>query len=553
MWRSGASPLRIVVDLAVAFAAVGVSFAVWEANPANRIGPLLVAGKIWYLCSAVRYISSPIWISFGWVAQLAASAVFAHLVLAYPSGRLRGRLDTGFVVAAYAYGFAYPLAELMVAPARELFGKCLTGPCPVTPPYLTSDPALFMRMQAAGDVVSGVLVLGFLLLVIRRLVSATPWRRRHFMPIAVIAVLAAADFVADTFLPPGTGGHWNVVNLVDNGVELAIAFTFFGSLYASRLERAQVADVLGRLADAPPAALQALLSRLLHDPALRLGLWDADRGEYRGPDGGPDVVRPGPGQASTAIDGADEPLGVLVHDPAILDDPQLMASVLSSVRLALENEQLHARLRARLAEIQASRARLVQAEDRARRLVERDLHDGAQQRLLSIGLALQLARREVADGSTAAELLEESEHELAQAIEELRDLAHGIHPTVLSELGLEAAVSALARRLAIPVDIGAMPAGRLPHDAETTAYFVICEALQNTVKHARARRAKVDVQLSGTLVVIEVRDDGMGGADLSCGSGLAGLRDRVEAVGGLLTVESPSGHGTTVRAELRCG
>ena len=553
LWRSGEPPLRIVVDLAVGFTAVAVSFAVWEANPGNRIGPLLVAGKIWFLCSAVRYISSPFWISVGWVAQLLASALFAHLVLAYPSGRLRGRLDTGFVIAAYLYSVAFPVAELMVAPAGQLSGKCLTGPCPATPPFITDDPALFARLQAVSGGISAVLVVGFLILVGRRLARSTPRRRRQFVPIAVIAVLAAVDFAADTFLPPNTGGAWGVVNLLDNGTELAIAFTFFGSLYASRIERSHVADMLGRLAGAQPAAVQALLSRMLHDPHLRLGLWDAGRGEYLATAGSVVAVPPDAGQAATRIDGSEGPLGVLVHDPAILDDPQLMSSVLAGVRLVLENEQLHARLRARLAEVQASRARLVHAEDQARRGLERDLHDGAQQRLLSIGLALQLARREVADGSTAAELLEESESELAAAIGELRNLAHGIHPAVLTELGLAPAVTALIRRLAIPVEVRGIPAGRLPPSAETTAYFLICEALQNTIKHAGARQAQIGVARSGGLVRVEVSDDGIGGADPGAGSGLHGLRDRVEAVGGRLIIDSPPGHGTTVRAELPCG
>ena len=230
-----------------------------------------------------------------------------------------------------------------------------------------------------------------------------------------------------------------------------------------------------------------------------------------------------------------------------------MSSVLAGVRLVLENEQLHARLRARLAEVQASRARLVHAEDQARRRLERDLHDGAQQRLLSIGLALQLARREVADGSTAAALLEESESELAAAIGELRNLAHGIHPAVLTELGLAPAVTALIRQAGDPRRGQRDPGRRLPPSAETTAYFLICEALQNTIKHARARQAQIGVARSGGLVRVEVSDDGIGGADPGAGSGLHGLRDRVEAVGGRLIIDSPPGHGTTVRAELPCG
>jgi signal transduction histidine kinase len=256
---------------------------------------------------------------------------------------------------------------------------------------------------------------------------------------------------------------------------------------------------------------------------------------------------------ATRIDGSDGLLGVLVHDQALLDDPQLMSSVLAGVRLALENERLHASLRARLAEVQASRERLVHAEDEARRRLERDLHDGAQQRLLGIGLALQLARKEVADGTAAAELLDESAHELEAAVDELRNLAQGIHPTVLTEQGLAAAVSALARRLAVSVDLTGITAGRLPPPVETTAYFLICEALQNTVKHAQAHRAAIRVAPVDGLVTVEVTDDGIGGADPASGSGIRGLKDRVEAIGGRLHIDSQPGRGTLVRAELPCG
>ena len=153
----------------------------------------------------------------------------------------------------------------------------------------------------------------------------------------------------------------------------------------------------------------------------------------------------------------------------------------------------------------------MRAEEEARRRLERDLHDGAQQRLLSIGLALQLARKEVGDGTQAAELLDESGNELEAAIGELRNLAHGIHPTVLTEQGLGAAVTALARRLAVPVEVRGITTGRLPAPVETTAYFLICEALQNTVKHARASQARISVAQADGLVRVEVSDNGIGG------------------------------------------
>jgi signal transduction histidine kinase len=553
LWRSGAPPAYVVFDLVVGFTVVAVSFAVWESHPGNRIGPLLFLNSAWFLISPVRYIASPFWISLAWVAQLASSAVFAHMVLAYPSGRLKGRLDASFVVVVYIFGIAYPAAELTVAPAEQLFGGCLTGPCPPMPPFIADAPAAFARMQLLASVIDMVLAAGFLVLVARRLVRSSPPRRRRFLPIAALALVATADFVVETFAPADTGNAWSAATVFDHGVKLAIAFTFFASLYSSRMSRSHLADLLARLAGAESGTVQALLSGLLHDPQLRLGLWDRDRGAYLDTAGGVLDVAPGsPRRVATRVSGSDGPLGVLVHDQALLDDSQLMSAVLAGTRLALENEQLQTRLRARLAEVQASSARLVRAGDEARRQLERDLHDGAQQRLMSIGLALQLARKELPDSSTAAELIDESEGELQAAIDELRNLAHGIHPAVLTEHGLQTAVTALARRLAIPVELS-VTGGRMPASAETTAYFLICEALQNTVKHARASRATVAVAQQNGRVLVEVTDDGVGGADPASGSGLRGLADRVEAVGGRLSIESPASQGTTVRAELPCG
>lgn len=553
LWRSGAPPAYLVFDLTIGFTVVAVSFAIWETHPGNRIGLLLLVSSAWFLISPVRYASSPFWISLSWIAYVASSAVFAHMVLAYPSGRLHGRMDTSFVVAAYILSVALPLAELAVAPARQLFGRCLTGPCPATPPFITNDPALFARLQSVESVIGMVLMAGFLILIARRLIRSSPPRRRQFLPVAVLALVASADFVVETFVPANSGSAWSAATVFDHGVKLAIAFTFFATLYTSKLSRSQVADLLAPLAGAQPGTAQALLSRLLHDPGLRLGVWNRDRGVYLDTAGSVLDVPPGiTGRAATRISGSDGgPLGVLVHDQAVLDDPRLMSAVVAGTRLALENQQLQARLRARLEEVQASRARLVRAEDQARRQLERDLHDGAQQRLMGIGLALQLAKKEVKDDCYAAELIDESVAELHAAIEELRDLAHGIHPAVLTEHGLAGAVTALAQRLTVPIEFTGVD-GRLSASVETTSYFLICEALQNTVKHARASRARIGVARESGLVVVEVTDDGIGGAEPAAGSGLRGLADRVEAVGGHLSIQSSASHGTTVRAELPC-
>ena len=206
------------------------------------------------------------------------------------------------------------------------------------------------------------------------------------------------------------------------------------------------------------------------------------------------------------------------------------------------------------ADLHASRARIVTAADDARRRLERDLHDGAQQHLVGLAMTLRLARRKLhEDPEFVAELLDEAIGDLATATGELRELARGLHPAVLTEGGLQPALVSLAKRAGVPVTIVAAPEERLEPTVEITAYFVVAEALTNVVRYAEATQTEVRVQRTGGVLRVEVRDDGRGGASLGAGSGLRGLLDRVSAIGGTLFVESPEGVGTLLRAELPCG
>ena len=224
-----------------------------------------------------------------------------------------------------------------------------------------------------------------------------------------------------------------------------------------------------------------------------------------------------------------------------------------SERKAQEAEvhRLNAELRARLEDLAASRARIVTAGDVARRRLERNLHDGAQQRLVALSLALRLALEKLdSDAPAARTELARVTDELAFALDELRELARGLHPAVLTDRGLRAAVESLAERVPVPVEIVDVPVERLPEPVEAAAYYLIAEALTNVAKYAGASTARVSVSSRNGSVVVEVADDGIGGADPADGSGLQGLEDRVEALGGTLAVESPAGAGTSVRAEI---
>jgi signal transduction histidine kinase len=257
-----------------------------------------------------------------------------------------------------------------------------------------------------------------------------------------------------------------------------------------------------------------------------------------------------PGRAGTEIERDGAPGAAIVHDPALLEDRELVRTAGAAAALALENERLAAELRARYDDLRAASARLVAAGDAARRRIERDLHDGAQQRLVSLSVMLNLARRQVEPGTPTAELLDTAMAELTAGLAELRDLARGIHPALLTERGLDQALAALAARAPLPVAITAPLDERLPPALEAAAYFVVTEALTNVAKYASASAAEVHIHRENGEVVIDVADDGIGGADPAAGSGLAGLADRVTALGGRLDVVSPPGGGTRVRAEL---
>jgi signal transduction histidine kinase len=242
-------------------------------------------------------------------------------------------------------------------------------------------------------------------------------------------------------------------------------------------------------------------------------------------------------------------VAAIAHDPALDDEPQLVRAAAAAAALALENQRLEAELRARIEELRISRARLVEAGDTARRRLERDLHDGAQSRIVTVMLKLRLAQMKVEGSSEAAELLDEATADLRASLEELRELARGIHPAILTDRGLAAALGALAERAPVPVSLSV---DDVPRAVEAAIYFVVAEGLTNVAKYAHASSATVAVRRDASGVSVEIADDGVGGADVAAGSGLRGLTDRVDALDGRLSVESPPGGGTRLRAEIPC-
>jgi signal transduction histidine kinase len=329
-----------------------------------------------------------------------------------------------------------------------------------------------------------------------------------------------------------------------------VPLAFLWGLLRSRLARGGLADLFRGLRTMRPGDLQTALARALGDPAMLIAYPRPDRTYVDG--SGVPVRLPEPdGERSVAtVEREGDVVAVLVYDSSLDDDPELVEAIGGAAALALENAQLHAEAEARLLELRASRERIIAAADVERRRIERNLHDGAQQRLVTLALQLSLIQRQIRrDPSDAELLLTSAGDELSRSLEELRELARGIHPAILDR-GLEPALDALVLRSAVPTTLTVVPGARLPEPVEFAAYFVASEALTNVAKYAEATAATIAVTRTDGEVVIEIADDGVGGADPERGSGLRGLTDRVEALGGRLRLVSPVGGGTVVTAEL---
>ena len=334
----------------------------------------------------------------------------------------------------------------------------------------------------------------------------------------------------------------------------AVPLSFLAGLVRARFARFTVGELLVELRETrAPGALRDALARVLHDPSLEIAYWLPDHQAYVGVDGRrAELPVEGSGRVATVIEHDGEKVAALVHDASLRDEPELVAAACTAAGIALDNERLNADLRARLEELRGSRLRVIEAADAERRRLERNLHDGAQQGLATLSVELAMLAERLGSDPEARQLLEQAQDGLADSLEELRELARGIHPAVLTDHGLAVAIDALAERTPFAVRLAVEPGEGLPERIEVAGYYVVSECLANIAKYAQASEARVAVSRVNEHVVIEVVDDGVGGASRDGGSGLRGLMDRVEALGGRLEVSSPIGLGTRVRAEIPC-
>jgi signal transduction histidine kinase len=552
---------RILVSYTLLFVGLTIGVIVWDRRPDNRIGILLTAWPLVGILPDARWIfwnhAVPVTLGFATIELFAP--VFVHLILAYPTGRLSTRLDRFFVGLAYAFAAAFGLLYLLffdpLSPDEPNSGTCFVVGC--ARPITHVATYNVHRISHVFDWLALPLALVFLVLVARKLVRASPGGRRIVLPVLVAASLVAGQFVAQLVLSGGSGVN-TLTNTkwfwITSAAGLLVPIVLGVGLLREQSGRSAVADLVVELERTPPGFVREALARTLGDPSLELALWLPERESYVDSSGQPiDLPSSGPDRGVTVLGPPDSPIAALLHDPVLLERRGLLEAAGAAARLALENERLQAELRAQLAELRASRTRIVQAGDDERRRLERNLHDGAQQRLLSLGLALQLARAELGpQANGATDLLAEAEDELRAALDELRELARGIHPAILTDQGLPAALRSLAERSSVPVNIVTVPAERLGESIEAAAYFIVSESLANCAKHAHASSVRVSVSRCDGSTVIDIADDGAGGADPACGSGLRGLSDRIQTLDGTFSLDSPAGGGTHIHAEIPC-
>jgi signal transduction histidine kinase len=530
------SGTRIATDMGLAWALTGAAVVTLERPRRRRARLLLGAAALALLGADLEWASAHALWTLGLILEQLWIAFLAALLLAFPEGR-SSRPVRWVMAGIIAVTLAGQAAGVVVDPdARDLLSVA---------PHESVAHAVDRTQELAGF----ALALVVLLLVLRQLFALRGAARRSQAPLlaaAAVAISVGLVWLGSVISSDASRSSFEtiarvIVVLLPVGVVAAILW--------SRLRRPEASELVVELRAQTAATMGEHLAEALSDPTLEIAYRLGD-GLYVDAAGRPVELPRDPARAVTAITAGGEEVAVLIHDPALLDEPALVESVCATAALVLEIERLGAEVRSQLAEVRASRERIVSAADAERRRIERDLHDGAQQRLVTLSVALELESTRV--DAAAADVLSRAQDDVEQAIAELRDLARGIHPTLLRDEGLQAAVEALARRASIPVTVHGAIRERLPDPIELAGYFVVSEALTNVAKHASATEASVVLGQEADVLCVTVVDDGVGGTRITAGSGLAGLRDRLDALDATLAIESRPGEGTAIRAEFPC-
>jgi signal transduction histidine kinase len=630
-------------------------------RPWNRTGMLMVAVGFGVLVGSLTEANYSLPYTLGALFGSLFIAAYLHLLLVYPSGDLLSREARILIVAGYTTALLAPLLDSMFS-ARH---TCKPHQCPDNLVLVSHDHTAHVVVTALWTTVSVLVFAVTFWFLVGRWRTGTPALRRILRSVYLAGGLSVVLLAIGFILTPFSGVANTIVVVALIATFTAVPFLFLAGLLGTSIARtAGIGAILTTVPErATPGEVQEGLRQALRDRTAEVAYWYDEGGHYVDVEGQhfdlPENTRD---RVVTRLDYADTHVAAIVHDAALLEEPELLETITSAARIALERDKLLVEVKARAAryralvqaipdlmfrisrdgtylsynapnpgdlllpevvgltlwdrlpdelaervleagrsavdrgtltvieymlnfqegtrhyearfaasgddeflmivreitdrkrqqqELEASRQRIVAAGDDARRKLERNLHDGAQQRLVSLSLSLRLVQSQLRMNPDAAdEMLEASREELAQALEELRELARGIHPVVLTDRGLEAALEALAARAPLPVEIDGTECGDLPPAVEAAVYYVVSEALANVTKYAQASAVKVTVEQLNGSALVEVADDGVGGADPLRGSGLRGLADRVASLSGKLAIDSPPGVGTRVRAEI---
>jgi signal transduction histidine kinase len=536
--------LRVLLVWWVTLPYIFAGIVAWRRRPDSFFGPLMIIAGFVTQLSILQWTSQPLLNTVGQLCDLLVAAVWLHLFLAYPSGRLAGRPELAVVIISYIAAVGLQIVILLLGGFNDLHLLAV------------------VKREAAAETVQNVqlLTLSALSLVGVALLwwrwrSLPRWQRRRPAQIVIncfslTLVMLAALLTAGTFQLPG----FEIIRLATFTAAGLAPLAFLAGLLDARLAKAGVGELLIQLGTDPAPDLQELLAQALRDPTLSLIYWLPQYDSWADQDGSPATLPEPDSRRRAAIVKQDgEQIAALVYDATLGEEPELVEAVSAAAGIALENGRLEAELRARLQELHGSRTRVVEAQQNERRRLERDLHDGAQQRLVALALELGLLAEQAGDDPSTQTRLKRARTEVAQSLDELRDIARGLHPAVVSGHGLRVALESLVAAAPLEVQLQTDGLPRLAEPLEVAAYYVVSESLTNAAKHAQAERLTVDVRMIGNTLITEIVDDGIGGADSERGTGLRGLADRIEALNGRLRIWSAAGQGTRVRAEIPCG
>jgi signal transduction histidine kinase len=542
---------------------VAVGCYAWYRRPDERFGLLLVAAGFGWFLTTLAESDDAVLYSIGRVAGWLVELELVYLTLSFPTGRLPERVDRALVWAVAALvGVLYLPTALFDDgyPLPAPYTSCEAG-CPANAFFvLDSQPGVVDSLiRPLREVLTVVLFLAVTARVAVRVSRATPALRRTLSPVLVMAVarvfvvaLGVGTRRIDAGSPAVDVLSWTIALWLP-----AMSASFFVGLLRGRLFAARALETFAlRLHGGLDArGLRAALAEALDDPSLRLAYRvPAGRGRWVDADGRRvELPDPGSGQWVTEVVDGDRPIAAIVHDEALRDQQELVDAAASYARIALENQRLGAKVESSLRKVRESRARILATADDERRRIERDLHDGAQQRLVALRIKLELTEELVRDDPGAGlAKLHTLGAEVEETLDEIRSLARGVYPPLLADQGLAAAIRAAALRAPLTANVEPNAIGRYPQEVESAVYFCCLEALQNASKHARgATRITISLTQDEALR-FEVRDDGAGfdGEGPPPGAGLTNMRDRLVAIGGELTIASAPGGGAIVSGSV---